>query len=69
MKSPLAILFGEVVDRERRHSSEVVSRHLAASGKEVSGVRGTRVLRRKFSRAFLERLSFGQSFPERSWAG
>ena len=53
MKSRLAVLFGEVVDRERRHLSEVVSGHLVASGKEISGVRGARVLERKFSRAFL----------------
>ena len=53
MKSRLAVLFGEVVDRERRHLSEVVSGHLVASGKEISGVRGARVLERKFSLAFL----------------
>ena len=69
MKSRLVVLFGEVVDRERRHPSEVVSGHLVASGKEVSGVRGAWVLKRKFSRAFLGQLSFGQSFLGCSWAG
>ena len=58
MKSRLAVSFGEVVDRERRHQSEGVSGHLVASGKEASGVRGARVLGRRFSRAFLGWLSF-----------
>ena len=44
MKSWLAISFGEVADRERRHSSEGVFGHLVASGKEASGIRGARVL-------------------------
>ena len=47
MKSRLAVSLGGVVDWERRHSSE--------------GVRGDRVLGRRFSRAFLGRLSFGPS--------
>ena len=59
MKSRLAVSFGEVVDRERRHPSEGVFGHLVASGKEASGVRGARVLERRLSRAFLGRLSFG----------
>ena len=40
MKSRLAVSFGEVPDREMRHSSEGVSGHLGASGKEASGIRG-----------------------------
>ena len=59
MKSRLAVSFGEVADRKRRHLSEGVSGHLVASGKEASGVRGARVLGRKFSRAFLGRLTLG----------
>ena len=57
MKSRLAISFGEVVDRERRHPSEGVSGHLGASRNEASRVRGARVLGKKFSRAFLGRLT------------
>ena len=57
MKSRLAVSFGEVADRERRPPSEGIPGHLGASGKEASGVRGARVLRRKFSRAFLSRLT------------
>ena len=59
MKSRLAVSFGAIADREMRHPSEGVSGYLVASGKEASGVRGARVLRRRFSRAFLCRLSFG----------
>ena len=59
MKSRLAVSFGEVADREMRHSSEGVSGHLGASRKEAYGVRGTRVLGRKFFRAFLSRLTLG----------
>ena len=59
MKSRLAVSFGEIVDRERRHPSEGVSGHLGASGKEAYWVRGARVLGRKFSRAFLCRLTLG----------
>ena len=59
MKSQLAISFGEVADRERRHPSEGVSGHLGASGNEASGVRGAWVLGRKFSLAFLGRLTLG----------
>ena len=62
MKIRLAVSFGEVADRERRHPSEGVSRHLVASRNEASGVRGARVLGRKFSRAFLGRLTLGP-FP------
>ena len=42
MKSRLAVLFGEVADRERRHPSEGVFGHLGASGKEAFGIRGAR---------------------------
>ena len=59
MKNRLTVSFGEAADRERRNSSEGVSGHLVESGKEASRVRGARVLGRRFSRAFLGRLSFG----------
>ena len=59
MKSRLAVSFGAVADREMRHLSEGVSGHLVGSGNKASGVRGARVLGRRFSRAFLGRLSFG----------
>ena len=59
MKSWLIVSFGEVANRERRPPSEGISEHLGASGKKASGVRGTRVLERKFSRAFLGRLTLG----------
>ena len=62
MKSRLSVSFGEVADWERRHPSEGVSRQLVASRKEASRVRGARVLERKFSRAFLGRLTLGP-FP------
>ena len=61
MKSWLAVSFGAITDRERRHPSEEVSGHLVASGKEASEVRGARVLGRRFTREFLGRLSFGPS--------
>ena len=41
MKSRLVVSFGEVADRERKHSSEEVSGHLGASGKEAFGIRGS----------------------------
>ena len=74
MKSRLTVSFGEVVDRERRHPSEGVSRHLGASGKEASRIKGVRaflgrltlepgtigaVPERKFSRVFLGQLILG----------
>ena len=40
MKSRLAISFDEVAGRERKHPVEEASRHLGASGKETSGIRG-----------------------------
>ena len=58
MESRLVVSFGAVADRERRHLSEGVSGHLVASGKEASEVRGSRVLGRRFSQAFLGRMSF-----------
>ena len=58
MKIRLAVSFGEVADQERRHLSEGVSGNLGASGNEASGV-GARVLERKFSRAFMGRLTLG----------
>ena len=58
IRSQFAVSFGEVTNWERRHSSEGVTGHLVASGKEASGVRGARVLGRRFSRVFLGRLSF-----------
>ena len=59
MRSRLTVSFGEVANWERRHSSEGVTGHLVASRKEASRVRGARVLGRRFSQAFLGRLSFG----------
>ena len=44
MKSRLAVSFGEVADRERRHPSEGVFEHLGSLGKEASEIRGARVL-------------------------
>ena len=55
MKSRLAI-FGEVADQERKHPGVGASGHLGASEKEVSGIRGAWVPRRKVARAFLGRL-------------
>ena len=59
MKSRLAVSFGEVADRKRKHPGEGTSGHLGASGKETSGVRGTRVPWRKVARTFLGRLTLG----------
>ena len=59
MKSLLAVSFGEVADRERKHPSEGVSGHLGASGKKASKIRGARVPRRKVTQAFLGRLTLG----------
>ena len=42
IKSRLAVSVGEVVDREMKHPGEEASGHLGASGKEASGIRGTR---------------------------
>ena len=39
MESRLAVSFGRVVDRERKHPGEEASEHQGASGKEASGVR------------------------------
>ena len=59
MKSRLAVSFDEVADQERKHPSEGASRHLGASGKEASGIRGARLPGRKVARAFLGRLTLG----------
>ena len=59
MKSRLAVLFDEVVDRERKHPGEGAFGHLGASGKEATGIRGAKVLGRKVARAFLGRLTLG----------
>ena len=40
MESRLAVSFGKVVDRERKHPGEEASRHLSASRKEASGIKG-----------------------------
>ena len=53
MKGRLAISFGEVADRERKHPGEETSGHLGASGKEVSEIRGDRAPGRRVARAFL----------------
>ena len=59
IKSRLAVLFGEVADRKRKHPSEGVSGHLGASRKEASRIRGARVPGRKVARAFLGRPTIG----------
>ena len=48
MKSRLAVSFGGVVDRERKHP-----------GEEASGIRGTQAPGRRIDMAFLSRLAFG----------
>ena len=53
MKRQLTISFGEVADRERKHSGEETSGHLGASGKEASEIRGPRTLGRRVARVFL----------------
>ena len=53
MKSWLAISFGEVADREKKHPSEEASGHLDASGKEASRIRGARALGLRVVRVFL----------------
>ena len=50
MKSRLAVSFGGVVDRERKHL-----------GKKASGIRGTRALGRRIVRVFLGQLAFEPS--------
>ena len=42
MENWLAVSFGKVADRKRKHLSEEASGHLGASGKEASGIRGAR---------------------------
>ena len=59
MKIRLAVSFGEVADRERKHPSEGVSGYLGTSGKEASGIRGARVPRQKVAQAFLGWLTLG----------
>ena len=53
MESRLAVSFGKVADRERKHPGEEASGHLGASGKEASGIRGARAPRWRVVRAFL----------------
>ena len=53
MKSRLAVSFGEVADRERKHLGEEVTGHLGPLGKEVSGIRGARAPGRRVAREFL----------------
>ena len=53
MKSRLAVSFGEVADRERKHPGEEASGHLGASGKEASGIRGARAPEQRVSWAFI----------------
>ena len=72
MKIRLAVSFGKVADRERRHPSEGVSRHLGASGNEASEIRGARVPERKVAWAFLGQLTLGPgpigAVPERKFS-
>ena len=53
MKGRLAILFGKVADRERKHLGEKASGHLGALRNEASGIRGDRAPGRRVARAFL----------------
>ena len=50
MKNRLAVLFGGVSDRERKHL-----------GEKASGIRGAQAPGRRIDRAFLGRLAFGTS--------
>ena len=59
MKSWLAVSFGEVVDRERKHPGERASGNLDASRNEAFGISGAWVPGRKVARAFLGRLTLG----------
>ena len=67
MESRLAVSFGKVIDRERKHSGEEAFGHLGTSGKEVSGIKGARAPGRRVARAFmslftiLSRLTLGPS--------
>ena len=49
----MAVSFGKVADQEMKHPSEEASRHLGASGNEVSGIRGVRAPGRRVTQAFL----------------
>ena len=42
MESRLAVSFGKVADREKKHWGDEASGHQGASGKEASGIRGDR---------------------------
>ena len=53
MESWLAVLFGQVADRERKHPGEEASGHLGASGKEASRIRGAQAPGWRVARAFL----------------
>ena len=53
MESRLAVSFGKVADRERKHPGEEAFGRLGASGKEASGIRGSRAPGRRVARAFL----------------
>ena len=49
----LAVSFGKVVDRERKHPGEEASGHQGTLGKEAFGIRGARAPGRRVSLAFL----------------
>ena len=57
MKIRFTISFSEVDGLERKHPGEGASRHLGASRKEASKIRGARVLGRKVALAFLGQLT------------
>ena len=57
MKSRLAVSFGEVTARERKHPGEVATGHLGASGKKAFGIRGARAPRWRVAPAFLGQLT------------
>ena len=54
MESRLAVSFGKVANRERKHLGEEASGHQGASVKEASGIRGARAPGRRVARAFLD---------------
>ena len=59
MKIRLAVLFLELVDRERKHPGEEASRHQGALGKEASRIRDAWAPGRRAARVFLGRLALG----------
>ena len=59
MESQLAVSFGKVAGRERKHPGDEASEHQGASGKEASEIRGARAPGGRVPRAFLGWLALG----------